>query len=79
MTGGHVQVECRDLNCGGKCNACCLSICGICGGAEGSLPMECPGVRMTDQQECAVYAGILDYFDAAWHKIDKEDHSAKSS
>lgn len=38
-----------------------LSHCTVCGGGEGSLPEHCPGVRMTDEQERAVYAGDLDY------------------
>lgn len=43
-----------------------LKHCRTCGGAEGSLPTECPGVRMTEQQETEVYARELDFIDGAW-------------
>lgn len=43
-----------------------LSICKICGGAEGSLTTDCPGVVMTTEQGDAVYAGRLDYQGGAW-------------
>ena len=38
-----------------------LFSCTVCGGFEGSLPTDCPGVRMTEQQEQNIYAGQLDY------------------
>ena len=66
MSGGHKQLECKDPDCGGTCNACCLAMCAVCGGAEGSLPTECPGVKMTTQVECQVYEGVIDYYDGAW-------------
>lgn len=40
--------------------------CKICNGAEGSLPTECPGERMTEAQEDAVYAGSLDFVGGMW-------------
>ena len=66
MKSGHKQLECKDPDCGGMCNACCLAICTVCGGAEGSLPTECPGVEMTTQESCMVLEGITDYYDGAW-------------
>lgn len=38
-----------------------LSHCKVCGGAEGSLTTLCPGRRMTNDEEKAVYAGKLDF------------------
>jgi hypothetical protein len=42
--------------CGGG-----LAYCHTCGGAEGSLPTDCPGERMTELREQLVYDGVLDY------------------
>ena len=38
-----------------------LKWCECCNGAEGSLPTDCPGRRMTDEEEEAVVVGLLDY------------------
>lgn len=43
-----------------------LHYCTVCGGAEGSLPTDCPGVRMTAEQEEAVYHGRLNYAMRQW-------------
>ena len=43
-----------------------LAHCKVCGGAEGSLPAHCPGVRMTHEQEQAVMEGCLSYHGGAW-------------
>lgn len=43
-----------------------LRHCKLCGGAEGSLPTHCPGKRMTDEMEQAVFAGKLDFKGGAW-------------
>lgn len=43
-----------------------LSWCPRCGGAEGSLPTECPGQRMHHLEEQRVYAGHLDYRAGRW-------------
>lgn len=61
-----VHIRCQENHCpiceGG------LSLCEICGGAEGSMPTECPGVKMTHAQSDAVYAGTLDYRSGSWCK-----------
>lgn len=50
-----------------SCAVCSgLSICKVCNGAEASLPKECPGVRMTADQEDQVQAGKLDFRDGKW-------------
>jgi hypothetical protein len=38
-----------------------LSLCKICGGAEGSLPSNCPGRRMTSEEQDLVYNKKLDF------------------
>lgn len=43
-----------------------LVSCRICRGAEGSLPTECPGVRMSPAMEGRVYAAVMDFVDGAW-------------
>jgi hypothetical protein len=43
-----------------------LAHCKRCGGAEGSLTTECPGYRMTESEEDAVYAGKIDFIDEKW-------------
>jgi hypothetical protein len=40
--------------------------CKICNGGEGSLPSECPGRRMTEEEDNDVYAGTLDYRQGQW-------------
>jgi hypothetical protein len=52
------------------CNICDggLSLCMICGGAEGALPTHCPGVKMTSDQIELVYDGKLDYIEGQWVK-----------
>lgn len=58
----HHWARCTNKECTG-CSLCHggLSVCTICGGAEGSLPTDCPGERMTPQQINDVYAGELDW------------------
>ena len=38
-----------------------LAYCSVCTGAEGSLPTLCPGRKMTEEEERAVYANELDF------------------
>lgn len=40
--------------------------CDVCNGAEGTLPLFCPGRRMTEAQSEAVYAGELEFFHNKW-------------
>lgn len=62
----HVFYECSD-ECSG-CQICNggLAHCKVCGGAEGSLPTDCPGHRMDSTTEEAVYAGDLDHQAGRW-------------
>ncbi len=59
----HTLHKCDDENC----HICPLSLCTVCGGAEGSLPTECPGSRMPEKIEKAVYAQTLDFKDNRWY------------
>lgn len=43
-----------------------LFSCTRCGGFEGTLPSQCPGEKMTSEQETGVYAGRLDFREGAW-------------
>lgn len=60
----HTLHNCHDELCsicrGG------LSVCDVCGGAEGSLPTDCPGRKLT-QEECdRVFAGTADFRKGEW-------------
>lgn len=50
------------------CNICDggLAFCEVCKGAEGSLPTECPGRVMTDEEEADVYAAKIDFKGGRW-------------
>jgi hypothetical protein len=43
-----------------------LADCSVCGGAESSLPADCPGKRMSDGTIALIAAGELDYKDGEW-------------
>lgn len=45
-----------------------LAHCKICGGAEASLPTDCPGVRMSEVEEGAVQAGLFDFKNGQWRQ-----------
>ena len=55
---------------GWTCQFCAgdLGLCTKCNGFEGTLPTDCPGHKMTEQLEQAVYKDELDYReDRGWH------------
>lgn len=61
----HIAHECRChkpmcVYCSGG-----LFSCDVCGSAEGATTTDCPGERMTPEQMDAVYAGTLDFREAA--------------
>lgn len=57
----HIQQQhapdeyCREVDHPGTCTVCNLYICSICGGSEGSLLPECPGRRLTADEDAANY------------------------
>ena len=58
----HQLARCTDPGCSG-CHFCAggLAHCTVCGGAEGSLPTDCPGEQMTELREKMVFDGVMDY------------------
>jgi len=69
----HIKYECRGHHEYGGCQFCDggLFACTICRGMEGSLPTDCPGVKMTQEQQDQVYAGQIDYREErGWVKPD---------
>lgn len=47
-----------------------LFLCDVCGGAEASLPTDCPGRRLTPRENDEIVAGRLDYRrDRGWHLL----------
>lgn len=67
----HTYKECATKQ-GKKCNCnwnICrggLCFCTVCYGAEGTLPTECPGNRISSQLQDAIYYGEVDYKDGQW-------------
>ncbi len=51
-----------------SCNICDggLALCVVCGGAEGSMPTDCPGVALAGSTLEAIYAGTTDFRDGEW-------------
>ena len=47
-----------------------LSLCKICGGAEGAMPTDCPGTTISGQQLDDIYAGRLDFVGNDWVASD---------
>ena len=55
----HGAHNCQDPDC----NVCSggLGVCERCGGAEASIPTDCPGEPMSQDQQDLVQSGQLDY------------------
>ncbi len=64
----HVFHECNEERYGG------LAWCKVCNGAEGSLPSECPGDKMTEDREREVYAAKLDFRGGEWVELTCKAH-----
>lgn len=45
-----------------------LAHCMVCGGAEASLPIDCPNEKMSDEKAEGVQHGTLNYIDGEWFK-----------
>ena len=56
---GHKRMRCP-TECG-MCLVCCLYCCTRCGGAEASLPTDCPGYRMSIDDIERVQDGHYDF------------------
>jgi len=46
-----------------------LAHCKVCGGAEATLPAECPGRRMTAAEQLSVQRGTLDFRAGVWVRL----------
>lgn len=70
----HVCYKCApDCNDGHGCMICRggLFQCVVCGGAEGSLPTDCPGERISHAHTHAILQGDLDFrFGEGWVRAD---------
>ena len=65
--GGPISDRCG-------CEFCCLAVCAVCGGAEGSLTTDCPGERINHDRQQEIYETTLDYVDArGWHLAGTDD------
>lgn len=49
-----------------NCLVCNLFLCSVCNGLEGSLASQCPGRRLTQLEEQAVYKGVIDFRNGVW-------------
>jgi hypothetical protein len=61
---GHRRRRCPGTSescLAGYCALCTLYACERCGGAEGTLPRDCPGAPMTEGQQRDVYEGRLEF------------------
>lgn len=65
----HTEYKCENLEgktypheVSGHCQFCDggLGACTVCNGAEGTLPSDCPGVKMSQEQQDQVYHGVSD-------------------
>ena len=61
----------------GNCMFCDggLGSCTVCKGIEGTLPTECPGIPMTEDQQEQVYKGPLDFRNGKWCPKKSEENS----
>src|SRR5207244_4462062 len=62
----------------GLCEHCCLSVCSVCGGAEGTLTTDCPGTKISTEREEEICETSLDYTDArGWHLAESQRRSPR--
>lgn len=62
---GSLEAPCDCAGREGHCMVCdgALALCVVCGGAEGSLPTDCPGRQLTSEEQDHIYEGVLDFVD----------------
>lgn len=49
-----------------------LSLCNVCGGAEASLPTDCPGIRLTSADLDEIQSGAKDYVNGFWNHSEEK-------
>ena len=60
-TGGPISKMC-------SCEHCCLAVCAVCGGAEGTLTTDCPGTKVDYDRQQEVFETDYDYTETrGWH------------
>jgi hypothetical protein len=63
-SGGPLSKHC-------SCEHCCLDVCSVCGGAEGSLTTHCPGTKIDADRHQELCETHLDYTETrGWHLAD---------
>lgn len=50
----------------------CLFTCINCDCSEGTLPTDCPGIKIDEKKQMKIYNGEIDFIDGQW--IDKSLH-----
>jgi hypothetical protein len=76
ISGGHVN-ETHEPGCDdafGTCFTCEMAHCKVCGGAEGSLPTECPGQPIHQDHQELIYHSTLDFRDGQWMRRPYASH-----
>lgn len=76
---GHIWYECPKPCYTLYCQWCegGLGMCTVCGGAEGTLPTQCPGVEMTQEQMDAIYlTRTLDFKDGKWIELKENNEQS---
>ncbi len=60
---GHHRYRCQHIDPDIRCCVCDggLYSCARCGGAEASLPTDCPGTRISHEMQDDIAAGNADY------------------
>ena len=64
----HKSGECPSEETGSSCMFCDGGLfgCSVCSSFEGATTTDCPGEKMTAEQNDEVYAGNLDFKDGKW-------------
>lgn len=57
--------------CEPECDGCMfcrggLLSCVVCGCAEGELPTDCPGYKVSEAERLRIYKGNLDFINEEW-------------
>lgn len=80
MANEHTLKKCEgECSSPGHCNWCDggLAYCLVCTGAEASLPKDCPGYKMTEDQGRRVQYGWIDFVGRTWVALGKTDSAGR--
>jgi hypothetical protein len=75
---GHTPHACSYEKCGERyhldnCMSAVLDVCDVCGGAESSMPSNCPGFRIDADTLDMITAGKVDFVNGRWAVLSAED------